>query len=168
MDLQRRLPPLIDDAVKAEGQAADTPPSATGLTNPKRPIGRKGQPDAAAVEVVDELDDGTLILTSHLFQSDTKDVRARLVTDENGYYEYETIMPGRYKIGPSAWRPAHIHYMVRHPSYSTLITQLYFKGDPMNAKDRFIKKSLIIDLAKDKSAGGEYRRGEFDVVLAKG
>ena len=94
--------------------------------------------------------------------------RARLITDENGYYEYETIMPGRYKIGPAAWRPAHIHYMVRSPGYSTLITQLYFKGDPMNSKDRFIKKSLIIDLTKEKSVGGEYRRGEFDIVLAKG
>ena len=93
--------------------------------------------------------------------------RARLVTDESGYYEYETIMPGRYKIGPSTYRPAHIHYMVRHPGYSTLITQLYFRGDPMNAKDRFIKKSLIIDLANEKSVGGEYRRGEFDIVLAK-
>ncbi len=93
--------------------------------------------------------------------------RARLVTDENGYYEYETIMPGRYKIGASTWRPAHIHYMVRYPGYSSLITQLYFKGDPKNSKDRFIKKSLIIDLAKAKSTGGEYRRGEFDIVLAK-
>jgi protocatechuate 3,4-dioxygenase beta subunit len=38
--------------------------------------------------------------------------RARVLTDETGYYEYETIKPGRYKIGPKLWRPAHIHYMV--------------------------------------------------------
>ncbi|MCG8583355.1 MAG: hypothetical protein MI757_01415 [Pirellulales bacterium] len=93
--------------------------------------------------------------------------RARLITDDRGYYEYETIRPGRYQIGPSAWRPSHIHYMVRHPGYKTLITQMYFKGDPMNSKDRFIKKSLIIDPKKVTTASGTYERGEFDIVLAK-
>src|SRR5437899_458478 len=29
--------------------------------------------------------------------------RARLIADENGYYEYETVHPGAYKIGPDAW-----------------------------------------------------------------
>lgn len=93
--------------------------------------------------------------------------RARLITDGSGYYEYETIMPGRYQIGRDVWRPAHIHYMIRYPGYKKLVTQLYFKGDPMNSKDRFIKKSLIIDLAKVKSDNGPYLKGEFDIVLAK-
>jgi catechol 1,2-dioxygenase len=93
--------------------------------------------------------------------------RARLITDANGYYQYETIRPGRYKIGPEAWRPSHIHYMVHQPGYKALITQMYFKGDPMNAKDRFIKKSLIIDPKKVETAAGTYERGEFDIVLAK-
>src|SRR5947208_10932650 len=55
--------------------------------------------------------------------------RVRLVTDEGGYYEYETIHPGKYKIGPETWRPSHIHYLVRHAGYRTLVTQLYFAGD---------------------------------------
>jgi protocatechuate 3,4-dioxygenase beta subunit len=93
--------------------------------------------------------------------------RARLITDASGYYEYETIRPGRYKIGPDAWRPAHIHYMVRQPGYKTLVTQMYFKGDPMNSKDHFIKKSLIIDPRQVKTDAGIYERGEFDIVLAK-
>lgn len=93
--------------------------------------------------------------------------RSRLITDANGYYEYETIRPGRYQIGPDAWRPSHIHYMVRHAGYQPLITQMYFKGDPMNSKDRFIKKSLIIDPKMVKTPAGTYERGEFDIVLAK-
>ena len=93
--------------------------------------------------------------------------RARLVTDENGYYEYETVHPGRYRIGEETWRPSHIHYLVQHPGYSRLITQLYFRGDPHNAGDAWIRQSLIIDLRDQRTAGGQtYRTGTFDVVLA--
>lgn len=104
-------------------------------------------------------------------QPPAKDVfknRARLITDENGLYEYETIHPGRYKIGPETWRPSHIHYLVRHPGYKELVTQLYFKGDPKNAADQFIKESLIIELREQKVASGaSYEGGTFDIVLAK-
>jgi len=41
--------------------------------------------------------------------------RSRLVADDSGYYEYETIHPGRYEIGKGVWRPSHIHYLVRAP-----------------------------------------------------
>jgi protocatechuate 3,4-dioxygenase beta subunit len=92
--------------------------------------------------------------------------RARLITDENGYYEYETIRPGAYKTGPEAWRPSHIHYLIRARGYKQLITQLYFKGDPHNAKDEFIKASLIIDPKKVRGDGGVYEHGVFDIVLA--
>ncbi len=91
--------------------------------------------------------------------------RARLITDENGYYEYETVHPGAYQIGPKEWRPSHIHYLVRARGYKELITQLYFKGDPHNKTDRFIKPSLIIDPRKEKNAGGTYEAGTFDIVL---
>jgi catechol 1,2-dioxygenase len=93
--------------------------------------------------------------------------RVRLVTGEKGAYELETIHPGRYQIAPDVWRPSHIHYMVRAPGYKTLVTQLYFKGDPMNAKDQFIKPSLIIPLAPENGDGGSYERGTFDIVLAR-
>lgn len=92
--------------------------------------------------------------------------RARLITDQRGYYEYETVVPGRYKLTRTLWRPRHIHYRVAHPGYQTLITQLYFKGDPHNAGDQFIKPSLIINLQKKKGDTGQYLRGHFDIVLA--
>jgi len=93
--------------------------------------------------------------------------RARLITDEAGYYEYETVHPGRYKIGENVWRPSHIHYLVRHQGYRTLVTQLYFKGDPMNKDDAFIKESLIIELKEQKVGDAAYEVGTFDIVLAK-
>jgi len=93
--------------------------------------------------------------------------RARVMTDESGYYEYETIKPGRYKIGPKLWRPAHIHYLIAARGYKTLITQLYFKGDPYNESDEFIKPSLIIDPAVMKTPGGAVQLGTFDIILQK-
>jgi catechol 1,2-dioxygenase len=94
--------------------------------------------------------------------------RTRVLTDETGYYEYETIHPGAYKIGPDAWRPSHVHYLVRKAGYATLVTQLYFKGDKFNAKDEFIKAPLIIALEAVKLNGGTIETGVFDVVLAPG
>lgn len=93
--------------------------------------------------------------------------RARLLTDETGYYEFETIKPGRYKIGPDAWRPAHIHYLIRAAGHEPLVTQLYFRGDPENKRDRFIKPSLIIDPTPVKSDSGTYLLGTFDIILEK-
>ena len=92
--------------------------------------------------------------------------RARLVTDENGYYEFETVHPGPYQIGDNVWRPSHIHYMVQHPGYKTLVTQLYFEGDEHNKTDRFIKPSLIISVKDVKTGAGTYEQGKFDIVLA--
>ena len=94
--------------------------------------------------------------------------RARLITDETGYYEYETIHPGAYKTGPNSWRPSHIHYFVRHGGYKPLVTQLYFKGDPHNAADQFIKPSLIIEPRRQAVGKQSYEVGIFDVVLAAG
>ena len=91
--------------------------------------------------------------------------RARLATDENGFYEFETIMPGHYMNGDQ-FRPAHIHYWVRAAGYKELVTQLYFEKDPYNEIDPFIRRSLIIPLETIKAAQGEYRTGTFDIVLA--
>ncbi len=91
--------------------------------------------------------------------------RSRLVTDERGYYEFETIRPGRSRIGFRQLRPRHIHYMVQAPGYRALVTQLYFEGDPHNASDPFVKPSLIIPLEKKTVAGRSFETGAFDIVL---
>jgi len=67
-----------------------------------------------------------------------------MLTDQQGNYEFETIMPGRYAIPPGlpglekyegVMRPAHIHFRVSEPIHVPLTTQLYFKGDPNIAND---------------------------------
>lgn len=58
----------------------------------------------------------------------------RVVTDNDGRYQYTTIRPGAYPWGnhKNAWRPAHIHLSLLGPAFATrLVTQLYFPDDPL-------------------------------------
>jgi protocatechuate 3,4-dioxygenase beta subunit len=60
----------------------------------------------------------------------------RMLTDENGYYQYRTIKPGPYpwRNRVNDWRPAHIHYSLIGSGWAQrLITQMYFEGDPLIA-----------------------------------
>lgn len=58
--------------------------------------------------------------------------------------------------------------MVSSPGYKTLVTQLYFEGDPENEKDSFIKPSLIIAPQAVTLPQGRFLLGTFDIVLAAG
>ena len=102
-------------------------------------------------------------------------LRGMMLTDQQGNYEFETIMPGRYPIPPNLpglekyaglTRPAHIHFRVSESLHIPLTTQLYFKDDPHIAEDPWAsrKSSLAIGLKQD----GELLHGVFDLVLARG
>ena len=91
--------------------------------------------------------------------------RIRLITDENGRYEYETIKPAAYNVGTQV-RPSHIHYMAQARGHARLITQCYFKGDKHIDTDPWASKSpLIIPLTNTKCEHGQYLTGRFDLVL---
>ena len=79
----------------------------------------------------------------------------------DGRFSLHTVIPGHYLNG-SQYRPAHVHVKVQAPGYQLLTTQLYFEGDPYNAIDPFIKKSLIMHVADGLS--GE-KTAHFDFVL---
>jgi protocatechuate 3,4-dioxygenase beta subunit len=62
----------------------------------------------------------------------------RCLTDAAGVYRFLTIRPGAYpwKNHSNAWRPAHIHFSLLGPTWSSrLITQMYFANDPLFALD---------------------------------
>jgi protocatechuate 3,4-dioxygenase beta subunit len=67
---------------------------------------------------------------NNLGQYDTAGPNLRGITYSNaqGFYEFETIHPGKYLNG-SVYRPSHIHFRITPPGFPTLITQLYFQGD---------------------------------------
>jgi catechol 1,2-dioxygenase len=93
-------------------------------------------------------------------ESDDFDFRATVPVADDGSYAFETLLPGTYLNG-SQYRPRHIHFLVTAPGHQSLITQLYFCGDPYLADDPFQDASLVIALDDD---GGDLS-GRFDVVL---
>ncbi|MGH7360074.1 MAG: twin-arginine translocation pathway signal protein, partial [Candidatus Methylomirabilales bacterium] len=103
-------------------------------------------------------------------------LRGRLLTDAQGRYQIETILPGRYKVPPGLpgleryagqTRPAHIHFTILHPLYGPLTTQLYFKGDPYLGQDPWAKPSLVIDLEAQGTGVDKRIRGVFNIILAR-
>ncbi|GJN91540.1 hypothetical protein Rhopal_004563-T1 [Rhodotorula paludigena] len=119
----------------------------------------EGKPIANCTIETWETDDEGLYDTQYSGR-DKPDCRGRLKTDENGYYAYRLIKPTPYPIpfdGPvgqllkslnrHVFRPAHLHMMFLAPGYETLITALYFKGDPYINSDAVfgVKTSLIVD-----------------------
>jgi hypothetical protein len=61
-------------------------------------------------------------------------LRRKIVSNSAGFYNFETILPGKYLNG-SSYRPSHIHLKVTTPGFSTFTTQLYFEGDTSIAGD---------------------------------
>ena len=66
----------------------------------------------------------------------------RCLTDAQGRYRFITIKPGAYpwKNHRNAWRPAHIHFSLFGNVFrSRLVTQMYFPGDPLMARDPILQ-----------------------------
>ena len=63
----------------------------------------------------------------------------RVLTDNDGYYEFVTVKPGAYPVPNHPerwWRPPHIHISVFGDGFmSRLVTQMFFPGDPLNEID---------------------------------
>ena len=87
------------------------------------------------------------------------DYRARVLTDENGYFEFETIHPESY--GP----PPHIHFVIRLEGYRTLRTELLFRSDLEKRGERDHPEALVTDLVTKQVGGRSYEEGTFDIVL---
>ena len=100
----------------------------------------------------------------------------RCTTDRDGWYRFVTIKPGAYPWGnhENAWRPAHIHFSLFGPAFTTrIVTQMYFPGDPLfeydpifqsvsdpKARERLVSK-FDLGVTEPEWALG-YR---FDIVL---
>lgn len=63
-------------------------------------------------------------------ESDEYRYRGTQYTDSQGFYRFITQMPVPYEAGDGKYRPAHFHLMISAKGYQTLVTQIYFTGDP--------------------------------------
>lgn len=62
------------------------------------------------------------------YDNETYNLRGVVYSNAQGFYLFETVLPGKYLNGPS-YRPRHIHFKITPPGFDTLTTQLYFEGD---------------------------------------
>jgi protocatechuate 3,4-dioxygenase, beta subunit len=102
--------------------------------------------------------------------------KGQVLTDNEGRYQFKTIKPGSYPWHnhPNAWRPAHIHFSLFGPAFSTrLVTQMYFPGDPLlpfdpifnGIRDNAARERLIAIFDWQSTVPGEALGFKFDIVL---
>ena len=102
--------------------------------------------------------------------------RARIFTDAEGRYAFQSVKPGAYpwRNHWNAWRPIHIHFGLHGAGFAQrMITQMYFPGDPLldldpifqSTPDKAARERLVskfdLDITRPEWALG-YR---FDMVL---
>ena len=115
---------------------------------------------------------------SHFSAAPEGNLRGRLVTDDDGTFSVETVVPGGYEIpkngatgklftalGRDFFRPGHIHFKVGAEGHRPLTTQLYIDGDEHLDDDVVgaVKDSLVISVAR---TGGGPASASYDFVLA--
>lgn len=94
--------------------------------------------------------------------------RGRVETDADGRYVFRTIKPAAYD-----GRTPHIHFKIMQPGGDTLITQMYFAGEPKNAQDFVLngirdeaqRESVIVPLEDASAMEKDALAGQFDIVL---
>jgi len=95
--------------------------------------------------------------------------RGRVETDAEGRYVFRTIKPAGY-----SGRTPHIHFKIMQPGGDTLVTQMYFAGEPDNARDFILnsiadpaqRASVVVPLEDAGAVEPGAVAGQFDIVLA--
>ncbi len=89
------------------------------------------------------------------------------VTDAEGLYRFRTIRPAPYP-----GRTPHIHFAIKTRSAESLVTQMYFAGEPGNDRDGLLgavrdpaeRARIIVPLTTAEQESGALQ-GRFDIVL---
>ncbi len=156
--------PAASPTPQAVAQAAPAPIQCTpGTLTPAQTEGPyyKANPPQR-VDLLDTTSGGTkVVVTGYVLTADCKPIagarvdfwqadaqgqydntgytlRGYQVTDANGQYRLETVIPGLYP-----GRTRHIHVKITPPNGATLTTQLYFPGEAANARDGIFDQRLL-------------------------
>jgi protocatechuate 3,4-dioxygenase beta subunit len=96
-------------------------------------------------------------------------LRGKVITDSDGRYRVETVVPFRYKIrddgpngellkmlGQHSWRPAHVHFKVWVDGALGLTTQFYFADSDYLESDvaNAVRDELIVSLVDQTTREG--------------
>ncbi|MFD9733311.1 dioxygenase [Umezawaea sp. NPDC059074] len=136
--------------------------------------------EGAVVDVWHSTNDGVYTFFSPRLPDEYL-LRGKLTSDPDGAFRFRSVRPVPYEVphdGPTgnllntvlgrhSWRPAHLHFRVQAPGYRTLVTQLYFEGDPYLESDSCtgVKNELVVVPEKVEVDGEPYQRVAFDFVL---
>lgn len=96
---------------------------------------------------------------------------ARLLTDRDGQFKFRTIKPSAYDT-PIGMRTPHIHFDI-HGRAERLVTQMYFPGEALNARDQLLSKaspreSVIAEAIERLSGDPAAAAFRWNVVLKYG
>ncbi|EXJ71104.1 uncharacterized protein A1O5_06097 [Cladophialophora psammophila CBS 110553] len=122
--------------------------------------------------------DGHGVYDLEYAEKEGPDCRGKLYTDDKGRYAFTCVRPIPYPIsndGPVGellrtlnrhwYRPAHMHFMISHPDYNTLITALYSRDSKYIESDTVfgVKSSLMVDytFTEDPDLARQYRLKTF-------
>ena len=122
-------------------------------------------------------------------------LRASIKVRDDGAYALTTVRPSPYSVpddgpvgellratGRHAWRPSHLHFIIKAPGYRSLVTEVFPSDDPYLDEDAVfgVREDLIMEYveqndttripdafeAKDKIAA-PYFKVDFDFVLSE-
>lgn len=83
-------------------------------------------------------------------------LRGHQFSDSQGRWWFDTVVPALYP-----GRTRHFHFKVQRPRGSVLTTQLFFPGEPGNARDRIFDETLLMTIRDE--GGGRFARFDFIV-----
>ncbi len=113
-------------------------------------------------------------------------------TLEDGRYGFTTVKPVSYEVptdgpvgdilsasGRHAWRPSHLHFIVKAPGYRTLVSEVFADGDPYLEEDAVfgVRSDLVMEYVERPADSfpdgyelsgkidGPYLVAEFDLKL---
>lgn len=163
--------PKVDHGADIARGARGTPCLVRGVVR-----GLGGEPVAhATIDVWQADDDGLYDVQKPGL--DHAQARAVLQSRDDGSFEFRSVVAQPYPIptdGPvgellaatrrSAWRPAHLHFMIQAEGYERLITHVFRRGDAyLDADPVFgVRPSLIADWVPQPDGSA---RLDFDFVL---
>ncbi len=94
----------------------------------------------------------------------------KAVTDVNGFYRFRTIIPGAYPADEGWDRPPHVHFKITRKGYAELVTQMYFKNNPLNDVDQILQSlkktdqdKLVVEFKNQTTQ--KYPVGQFNIQL---
>jgi len=82
--------------------------------------------------------------------------RGKVKTDSTGHYRFVTFRPPPYGN-----RTAHLHFKVSGQDHHPLTTELFFKGEPKNYRDGYVRPSRVVRVR----TGAVVHSANFDFVL---